>query len=339
MINIGLIGYGYWGPNLARNFNNNPDMKLSAICDFSADRLEKAERLYHHVKLTKNINDLFRDTNLDAIAIATPVSTHFDLAHKALSNDKHVWVEKPVTEKVEQAKALIDLASKKNKVLFVDHTFIYTGAVRKIKQIIENGDLGDLIYYDSTRVNLGLFQQDVDVVWDLAAHDISIMNYLMPFKKLTVSATGSNYYGNGIVPKSLLTIYMENNVIGHINVSWVSPVKIRHTMIGGSSKMILYDDNNPSEKVKVYDKGVDLSETSKEEFYHLKVQYRVGDMYAPKLEEIEALALGTEHFVDCINNDKKPITDGLAGLEVVKVLVASKESLRKKGAPIDLDVT
>ena len=299
MINIGLIGYGYWGPNLARNFNSNPNMELKSICDFSADRLEMAGRLYHHVKLTKDTNDLFSDTKLDAIAIATPVSTHFDLANKVLSNDKHVWIEKPMTEKVEQGRALMDLASKKKKVLFVDHTFIYTGAVRKIKEIIDKGDLGDLIYYDSTRVNLGLFQQDVDVIWDLAAHDISIMDYLMPFKKFIVSATGSNYYGNGIVPKSLLTIYMENNVIGHINVSWVSPVKIRHTLIGGTSKMVLYDDNNPSEKVKVYDKGVDLYET-KEELYRLKIQYRVGDMYAPKLEEIEALAMGTEHFVDCI---------------------------------------
>ena len=338
MINIGLIGYGYWGPNLARNFNNNTDMKLSAICDFSTDRLEKAGRLYPQLILTKNINDLFSDTSLDAIAIATPVSTHFDLANKALNNDKHVWVEQPITEKVEQAETLIDLASKKNKVLFVDHTSIYTGAIRKIKEIIEKGELGDLIYYDSTRVNLGLFQQDVNVVWDLAAHDISIMDHLIPFKKFTVSATGSDYYGNGIVPKSLLTIYMENNVVGHINVSWVSPVKIRQTLIGGTSKMVLYDDNNLSEKVKVYDKGVDLYET-KEELYRLKVQYRIGDMYAPKLEEIEALAVATEHFADCILAGKKPITDGRAGLEVVKVLVASLESLRKKGAPIELDVS
>jgi len=310
-------------------------MELKSICDFSADRLEMAGKLYPQVKLTKDANDLYSDTKLDAIAIATPVSTHFDLAYKALSNDKHVWVEKPITEKIEQAEALIDLASKKNKSLFVDHIFIYTGAVRKIKQIIQNGELGDLIYYDSTRVNLGLFQQDVHVIWDLAAHDISIMDYLMPFKKFTVSATGSNYYGNGIVPKSLLTIYMENNVVGHINVSWVSPVKIRHTLIGGTSKMILYDDNNPSEKVKVYDKGVDLSVT-KEELYRLKIQYRIGDMYAPRIEEFEALATGTEHFADCIINGKTPMTDGKAGLEVVKVLVASKESLKKKGTPVEI---
>lgn len=335
MINIGLIGYGYWGPNLARNFNNNPDMELAAICDFSADRLKVAGSLYPQAKLAKATEDLYNDTNIDAIAIATPVSTHFDLAHKALSADKHVWLEKPMTEKVEHAETLIDLASKKNKVLLVDHTFIYTGAVRKIKEIIDNGELGDLAYYDSTRVNLGLFQQDVDVVWDLAAHDISILDYLIPLRKFTVSATGSNYYGNKIVSKALLTIYMENNVLGHINVSWVSPVKIRQTLIGGTSKMILYDDNSPSEKVKVYDKGVELYKT-KEELYHLKVQYRVGDMYAPRLDDVEALALETEHFADCILNGKKPETDGMAGLEVVKVLVASKESLENKGAPVEL---
>ncbi len=335
MINIGLIGYGYWGPNLARNFNNNPDMKLAAICDFSADRLEKAGSLYPQAKLSTATEDLYNDTNIDAIAIATPVSTHFDLAHKALSVDKHVWLEKPMTQKVEHAEALIDLALNKNKVLLVDHTFIYTGAVRKIKEIIDKGELGNLAYYDSTRVNLGLFQQDVDVVWDLAAHDISIMDYLIPLRKLTVSATGSNYYGNKIVSKALLTVYMENNILGHINVSWVSPVKIRQTLIGGTSKMILYDDNSPSEKVKVYDKGVELYKT-KEELYHLKVQYRVGDMYAPRLDDVEALALETEHFADCILNNKKPETDGMAGLEVVKVLVASKESLEKKGAPVEL---
>ena len=335
MINIGLIGYGYWGPNLARNFNNNPDLELSAICDFSADRLEAAGNLYPQAKLLKQAEDIFNDTHLDAVAIATPVSTHFDLAQKTLLSDKHVWLEKPMTEKVEEAEELIDLSEKKNKVLLVDHTFIYTGAVRKIKELVERGDLGDLIYYDSSRVNLGLFQQDVDVIWDLAAHDISIMDYLMPFKKLSISATGSRYYGDNLIAKALLTIYMENNTVAHINVSWLSPVKIRQTLIGGTSKMILYDDNHPSEKIKVYDKGVELYET-KEKLYHLKVQYRVGDMYAPKLEDHEALAFETKHFVNCLKNDEKPLSDGRAGLEVVKVLVASKKSLNGNGAPVDI---
>jgi predicted dehydrogenase len=335
MMKIGLIGYGYWGPNLARNFNQNPDLDLSYICDFSADRLKAAAPLFKQTKLVSDPGLLFGDKDLDAIAIATPVSTHFDLAKRALEAGKDVWLEKPMTEKVEQAEELIELAEKNRRVLHVDHTFVYTGAVRKIKELIDKGELGELIYYDSTRVNLGLFQQDVDVIWDLAPHDISIMDYLMPFKKVAVSATGSKYYGNGIVPKALLTIYMENNIVGHINVSWVSPVKIRQTLIGGTAKMVLYDDNQPSEKIKVYDKGVQLVET-KEELYHLKVQYRVGDMWAPKISDHEALGMQTKHFVECLKTRQTPLTDGRAGLEVVKILVASQKSLKGRGMPVEL---
>ena len=332
---IGLIGYGYWGPNLARNFNQNPDLELSYICDFSADRLKTASVIFKQTKFVNDPEVLFRDTTLDAIAVATPVSTHFDLAKRALESGKDVWLEKPMTEKVEQAEELIELAEKNKRVLHVDHTFVYTGAVRKIKELIDKGELGDLIYYDSTRVNLGLFQQDVDVIWDLAPHDISIMDYLMPFKKVAVSATGSKFYGNGIVPKALLTIYMENNIVGHINVSWVSPVKIRQTLIGGTAKMVLYDDNQPSEKIKVYDKGVQLFET-KEDLYHLKVQYRVGDMWAPKISDHEALGMQTKHFAECLKTRQKPLTDGRAGLEVVKILVASQKSLKGRGVPVEL---
>lgn len=335
MIKIGLIGFGYWGPNLARNFNASPDIELSAICDFSPDRREAAARLYPQAEVTKDPAEIFKNTALDTVAVATPVSTHFEFAEKALNSEKHVWLEKPMTEKVEQGEELIELAHKKNKVLLVDHTFVYTGAVMKMKELIEKNELGDLIYYDSTRANLGLFQQDVDVVWDLAPHDISIMDHLMPAEKVAVSATGSHFYGNGIVPKALLTVYMENKLVAHINVSWVSPVKVRDTFIGGTSKMIVFDDNEPSEKIKVYDKGVDLYE-SKEDLYRLKVQYRIGDMYAPRLETHEALAFETEHFADCILNNKKPITNGKTGLEVVKILVASKESLAKNGAPMEI---
>jgi len=335
MFKIGLIGYGYWGPNLARNFNNNPDMELSAICDFSADRLESASRLYPQVKLRNQTEDIFKDTDLDAVAIATPVSTHFHLAKQALLADKHVWLEKPITETVEQAEELIELAQKKQKTLFVDHTFVYTGAVRKIKELLDRNELGDLLYYDSSRVNLGLFQQDVDVIWDLVPHDLSIMDYLIPLKKYWVSATGLNFNGNGIIPKSFLTICMENNVVAHINVSWLSPVKIRQTLIGGTAKMVLYDDTHPDEKIRVYDKGVDIYET-KEDLYHLNVQYRVGDMYAPKLENHEALALETQHFADCVLNGSKPLTGGEAGLEVVKVLTASTKSLKQNGIPVEI---
>jgi predicted dehydrogenase len=334
MFNIGLIGYGYWGPNLARNFNQNPNMQLAAICDFSEKRLELASRFYPHVKTGKDPAIMFSG-DIDAVAIATPVSTHFNLAKLALQSGKHVWLEKPMTETVAQAEELIELAQKKNKVIFVDHTFVYTGAVRKIKELIDKNELGDIVYFDSARVNLGLFQQDIDVIWDLAPHDISIMDYLIPLKKESVSATGLNYNGKGLNPKSMLTINMEKNVVAHINVSWLSPVKIRQTMIGGSRKMILYDDTHPDEKVKVYDKGVNIYET-KEELYRLNVQYRVGDMYVPKLDNLEALAVESQHFADCVLKGDKPLTGGEAGLEVVKILTASNESLKKKGAPVEI---
>ena len=335
MIKIGLIGYGYWGPNLARNFSQNPDLTLAAVCDFSEDRLAQAAKIYPSTKLFKDIDDFFNNTELDVIAVATPVASHFFLAKRALISGRHVWVEKPLTDHVEQAEELIELAYRNNKVLLVDHTFIYTGAVRKIKQLIDTNELGKVFYYDSTRMNLGLFQQDVNVIWDLAPHDISILDYLMPIKKLEVAASGCFYLGNGICPKSLLTIYMENDIMAHINVSWVSPVKMRQTMIGGTRKMVFYDDNEPSEKIKVYDKGVDLDYT-REDFYKLKVMYRVGDMWAPKLEFHEALEMETSHFVDCMLNGTKPLTDGNSGLEVVKVLVASQKSLKSRGAPVKL---
>ncbi|MBN1106929.1 MAG: Gfo/Idh/MocA family oxidoreductase [Deltaproteobacteria bacterium] len=335
MIKAGLIGYGYWGPNIARNFNANPDIELAAISDFSSDRLKAAGRLYPQVKLSSDPEEVLGDKTLDVIAVATPVSTHYEVAKKALMAGKHVWLEKPMTEKVAQGEELIELAEKNGKILLVDHTFIYTGAVQKMKQLVDKGELGELVYYDSTRVNLGLFQQDVDVIWDLAPHDISIMDYIMPLKKLTVSATGCHYYGDKLIAKAVLTIYMEQNKVGHINVSWVSPVKIRQTLIGGTNRMILYDDNQPSEKIKVYDKGVQLFDT-KEDLYHLKVQYRVGDMYSPKLDDLEALSFETRHFVECINNGKKPMTDGRAGLEVVKVLAASRKSLEGNGMPVSL---
>ena len=335
MINIGLIGYGYWGPNLARNFHQNPFIELKSISDFSEDRLQSAARFYPQAEMFRHAEDIIDKNDIDVVAIATPVSTHFDLAKKSLAAGKHVWLEKPMTETVAQSEELIELAARKDLKLQVDHTFVYTGAVRKIHSLIDAGEMGDLIYYDSTRVNLGLFQQDVDVIWDLAPHDIAIMDYLMPFKKLAVSATGSDYFGTSMTSKSLLTIFMENNVVAHINVSWVSPVKIRQTLIGGTSKMVLYDDNEPSEKVKIYDKGVELDYT-KEDLYRIQVQYRIGDMYAPKLEDHEALALEVQHFAECIMQGHEPLTNGHAGLEVVKVLTASQESLRRKGAPVDI---
>ena len=335
MINVGLIGFGYWGPNLARNFHHNQFMELAAISDFSAERLGTAARLYPQAKLYQQAEDIIGNNGIDVVAIATPVSTHFQLAKKVLQAGKHVWLEKPMTETVAQGEELIELAARQGRKLQLDHTFVYTGAVRKIHSLIDAGDLGDLIYYDSTRVNLGLFQQDIDVIWDLAPHDLAILDYLMPFKKLAVSATGSDYFGTGMTSKSLLTIFMENNVVAHINVSWVSPVKIRQTLIGGSAKMVLYDDTEPSEKIKIYDKGVELDYT-KEDLYRINVQYRVGDMWAPKLEDHEALSLEVQHFAECIMQGHEPLTNGHSGLEVIKVLVASQQSLLKRGAPVEI---
>jgi predicted dehydrogenase len=336
MFNVGLIGYGYWGPNLARNFNQNAHTQLCAVCDFSSDRLATACRFYPQAEGISDVCAIFSNTDIDAVAIATPVRTHFDLARQALLAGKHVWLEKPMTETVAQAEELIELAERKGKVLFVDHTFVYTGSVRKIKQLIDDGSIGDIVYFDSSRVNLGLFQQDVNVIWDLAPHDLSIMDYLIPLRKLSVSATGlDNYNGNGIVPKAVMCVQMEHNVVAHINVSWLSPVKIRQTLIGGTAKMILYDDTHPDEKVKVYDKGVEIRPT-REELYRLNVQYRVGDMYVPKLEGHEALALETQHFSDCVLNGATPLTGGTAGLEVVKVLTAASESLKLRGTPVEI---
>ena len=336
MINVGLIGFGYWGPNLARNFHHNPFMELTAISDFSEDRLKTAARFYPQANLYRQADNIINNNGVDVVAIATPVSTHFELAKKAFLAGKHVWLEKPMTETVAQSEELLELAAKLGKKLQVDHTFVYTGAVRKIHSIIDAGEMGDLIYYDSTRVNLGLFQQDVDVISDLAPHDLAIMDHLMPYKKLAVSATGSDYFGTGMTSKAHLTIFMENNVVAHINVSWVSPVKIRQTLIGGTSKMILYDDNEPSEKVKIYDKGVELDYT-KEDLYRINVQYRIGDMHAPKLEDHEALGLEVQHFAECIMQGHEPLTNGAAGLEIVKVLSAAQKSVRKQGVPVSIN--
>ena len=335
MIAVGVIGLGYWGPNLVRNFMASPRIRVVALCDRDAGRVARVHAQCPTARQVLDATEVCADPEVDAVAIATPVASHFELAKRALESGRHVWLEKPMTETVVQAEELIELAQAKQRTLFLDHTFVYTGAVRKIKELIDKGELGDLVYYDSTRVNLGLFQQDVNVLWDLAPHDISIMDYLMPFKKIAVSATGSHYYGNGLVPKSLLAVYMSGDVIAHINVSWVSPVKIRQTLIGGTSKMILYSDTEPSEKIKVYDKSVELN-VGKEEVYHLKVQYRVGDMYAPKIEDHEALALETQHFADCILRGEEPLTGGRAGLEVVKVLVAAEQSLKLRGVPVEL---
>jgi predicted dehydrogenase len=332
-LKIGVIGYGYWGPNVVRNFHAQEKSRVVAVCDKSPQSLRRVRQAYHDMYVTEDFKEVLSATNVDAIAVVTPVWTHYELAKAALENGKHVFVEKPFTCTSAQAEELIELADRKNLKIMVDHTFLFTGAVRRIRQFIDDGTLGDLFYYDSTRVNLGLFQHDVNVVWDLAPHDLSIMGYLINEKPEAVVATGERHL-NGIVDIAFLTIYYPNQLIGHINVNWLSPVKVRTTLIGGEKKMLVWNDLEADEKIKVYDKGVEM--TTGEEVYKTLVSYRTGDMWAPKVEQIEALKVEAAYFVDCVMNNKKPFNDGVAGLQVVRILEAADRSLEQKGKIVPL---
>ena len=332
VIRMGVIGYGYWGPNIVRNFHGQERSRVVAICDKSPKSLQRARQSYPEIRAIDECNDMLTATDIDAIAIVTPVWTHYELAKIALENGKHVFVEKPFTCTTAQAEELIELAERKNLKIMVDHTFLFTGAVKRIKEFIDNGTLGDLYYYDSTRVNLGLFQHDVNVLWDLAPHDLSIMDYLIKDKPEAIVATGERHL-NGVADIAFLTLYYPNNMIGHINVNWLSPVKVRTTLIGGEKKMLVWNDLEADEKLKIYDKGVQMSGDG---VYQLLVSYRSGDMWAPRVEQVEALKLEAAYFVDCIVNDKKPFNDGAAGLHVVRVLEAADQSLQQRGKVIRL---
>jgi predicted dehydrogenase len=325
---MGVIGYGYWGPNIVRNFNGLDGSKVITVSDLNEGSLKKVKKLYPNLRVTTKNEEVICASDVDAIAIVTPVFTHFELAKKALEFGKHVLVEKPFTYTTAQGEELIELAEKKHLKILVDHTFLYTGAVRKIKQLIDGGTLGDLYYFDSTRVNLGLFQHDVNVVWDLAPHDLAIMDYLIKEKPIAVLATGQAHI-NGLEDISYITVYFPNKFIAHITVNWLSPVKARTTLIGGVKKMLVWNDLEPDEKIKVYDKGVDAK--AKNGVYNLLVSYRSGDMWAPKVEQNEALRLLAENFIESINNGGTPVNDGLAGLRVVKMLEAADKSLKKRG--------
>jgi len=336
MINIGVIGCGYWGPNLVRNFNALDNARVFAVADQREKRIEYISRLYPNLKLvTTDADEILRHEEIDAVIIATPISTHFNLGMEALENGKHILMEKPMTSTTEQAEVLIETARKKNLVLMVDHTFIYTGAVRKIKEIIANDELGEIYYFDSVRVNLGLFQNDVNVIWDLAPHDVSIMDHLINKPPRAISATGMAHFDTGIENIAYISIMYDSGLMGHIHVNWLAPVKVRKTLICGSRKMIVYDDVEPSEKVKVYNKGVEYIKR-REDAYDLLVQYRTGDMLAPRIELTEALNLVAREFIDSIENDRRPLTDGNTGLRVVKILEAANESLKQGGKVIDL---
>lgn len=336
MIKIGVIGYGYWGPNLVRNFMEASGSTVVAVCDLRTERLAQLKVRYPSIKIGSNCKELFDDNEIDAIVIATPVSSHSELALAALRAGKHVLVEKPLAANSEQAIELIEEAANRKRVLMVDHTFVYTGAVRKIRQLIIENQLGEIYYYDAVRVNLGLFQHDVNVIWDLAIHDLSIMDYVLPSRAVAVSATGiSNIPGQ---PENVayITLFFASPQIAHVHVNWLTPVKVRHTLIGGSEKMILYDDLEPSEKVKIYDKGVRVSQ-SPEDVYEMLVSYRSGDMWAPRLDSTEALHTEALHFIDCIENNKVPETDGQAGLRLVRIVEAAERSLKARGELVEIN--
>lgn len=335
MINVGVIGYGYWGPNLVRNFAETPGVKMAAVCDARPERLAVVERRYPGVATRYQWQDVVSDPSIDLVAISTPVSTHFEIAQRALQNGKHVLVEKPMAMNTEQCERLIEEAARRKLVLMVDHTFVYTPAVRKIRELVSDGSLGDIYYYDSVRVNLGLFQHDVNVIWDLAVHDLAIMDFVLPSRPVAVSATGVSHVPGGHENIAYLTMFFENNLMAHVNVNWLAPVKLRRTLLGGSRKMVVFDDLEPSEKVKVYDRGITVNNGA-ENLYRLMVGYRSGDMSAPHLEATEALAVETRHLVDCIENGTRPLTDGEAGLEVVRILENGTRSMREQGVPVEL---
>ncbi len=336
MINVGIIGYGYWGPNLARNFNENPSTAVSYVCDLDDSRLKYSRIKNPNIKTTSDYKDVLNDADIQLIAISTPVSSHFRLAMDALKSGKHVLLEKPMTSNAAHAEQLIEMTEKNNLMLFVDHTFIYTGAVQHIKKLMSSGDIGDMLYFDSVRVNLGLFQHDVNVIWDLAPHDFSVMDYLIDEKPVSVSATGASRVHGKIEDIAYVAVKFKSGLIAHFHVNWMSPVKIRRIMIGGSKKMVVFDDLSPDEKVKVYDKGIKLLDAPKDKIYKNLIQYRIGDMYAPKIESAEALRVEVAHIVDCIQNKRKPLTGGISGLNVVKLLEAAQKSLEKKGSLIKI---
>jgi predicted dehydrogenase len=334
MIRFGVVGYGYWGPNIVRNLEQLEETEVVAVCDKSPTSRCRVQKSHPNVHVTADCGELMSNPDIDAIAVITPVWTHYEIAKLALQNGKHVFVEKPFTSNSAQAEELIELAASKNLKIMVDHTFLFTGAVRKIRQVLHENVLGKLYYYDSTRVNLGLFQHDVNVVWDLAPHDLSIIDHLMDETPEAVVATGQTHL-NGHEDIAFITLYFPNSVIAHINVNWLSPVKVRTTLIGGEKKMLVWNDLEADEKIRIYDKGVNV--TTQEGVYNLLVNYRSGDMWAPQLERVEALRAELSYFVHCINQNESPFNDGMAGYRVVKMLEAATESLHKRGALVYLN--
>jgi predicted dehydrogenase len=331
---IGVIGYGYWGPNIVRNFHSLDNCEVVLVADRNPKCESRLKKTFPGIGFTTDENQILTSPDIDVVAVVTPVWTHFELAKKALENGKHVFVEKPFTYSVAQGEELVELAARKNLKIMVDHTFLFTGAVRKIKELVDKKELGDLYYYDALRVNLGLFQHDVNVIWDLAPHDLSIMDYVIGEKPEAVVATGERHL-NGVEDVAFITVYFPKHIIAHVNVNWLSPVKVRTTLIGGEKKMLVWNDLEADEKLRIYDKGVSMS-TNPSNLHQLLVSYRSGDMWAPQVEQVEALRAETAYFIKCIQENTKPFNDGEAGLRVVRILEAADRSIRTRGEAIAL---
>lgn len=335
MLRVGLVGYGYWGPNLARNFDSNPSFRLTRIADISERRCALAAETLRGVETTADEREVTEASDIDVAVIATPVFTHYELARKALHHGKHVWVEKPMTSTSEQAKELIDIAQSKALTLLVDHTFLFTGAVQEMKRLVDSQELGDLYYYDSVRINLGLFQHDVNVIWDLAPHDLSVMDYLLGPRARAIAATGSGHFHTGLEDVAYVTVYYDNNLIAHFHLNWLSPVKLRRTVVGGSKRMLVWDDLNPEERLKIYNKGMEV--TSREGVYRILATPRIGEMHAPVVPATEALKVEVDYFGQCLMKGDPPCNDGMAGLRIVKMLEATDRSLKRGGQLVELD--
>ena len=337
-LSVGVIGCGYWGPNLVRNLSQQASSKVKYCCDLDDRRLAHMKNLYPQVNTTKRFQDLIEDREVAGVAIATPVSTHFPIAKACLEGGKHVLIEKPLAASIAEAEELNDIARKKGLVLFSGHTFVYNAAVEKMKELVEAGDLGEVFYFSSTRVNLGLFQEDINVIWDLAPHDISIVNYILGREPVTVSTFARSYIRPGIEDVAFLVLQYSKGVVAHIHVSWLDPCKIRRTTLVGSKKMLVYDDTSALEKIRVYDKGVTI-QPHYDTFGEFQLAYRFGDIIVPKINDLEPLKMECGHFIDCIRNGKSPKSDGRAGLAVVKVVERACESAKLGGAPLALERT
>jgi len=333
MLNVGVIGCGYWGPNLIRNFTQLSRSEVVRVADLDKSRLEYIRGLYPMLETTMDYKDVVQDSGIDVVAVATPVHTHYKFASEALCAQKHTFVEKPIASSAKQARDLMELAEKYQRKLMVGHTFIYTAAVRKMKEIIDSGELGDIYYINSQRLNLGLFQQDINVIWDLAPHDISIILYILGLKPRAVSAVGTSHINETIEDVAVLTLKFSNGLVAFVQTSWLDPDKVRKMTVVGSRKMMVFDDVQATEKIRIYDKSVEVPKHY-DTFAGFHYSYKYGDILIPKISGDEPLRTELDHFIDCIQNDETPLSCGRDGLHVVQILEAAENSLKNENKPV-----